>query len=220
MFSPMPANTVDGEWIPRKPKKIGKITEQDLKDVVTAAYKKGLSKKMLSNIRNTMMSFIKYCRINKCSSLRPEGIKIPYDAPESNKKPIQPADIKKLFANSGSTWRCKLCEDRLIHAYRFIVAVGLRPGELIGLQRINIEGNVIKIRGSINKYNDTTKGKNRRAIRTYKIGRIALSIWEEQQAMLKRDGIVSTYAFQTRTAALILLFILKRHGSDTVCSTV
>lgn len=139
-----------------------------------------------------MMSFLKYCRANRCTTLRPEEIKIPNDAPESDKKPIQPSDIKKLFSGSMSTWRNKPCEDRLVHAYRFIVAIGLRPGELIGLQRINIEDRIIKIRGSINKYNEKTKGKNRRAIRTYKIGKIALGIWKEQQAMLKREGLVST----------------------------
>jgi integrase len=214
--------TSKGNWMPQEShwkawiepefgaKKIGKVNEQDLKNVITAAHKKGRSKKMLTNIRNTMMSFLKYCRANHCTTLRPEEIKIPNDAPESNKKPIQPSDIKKLFASSTSTWRCKPCEDRLVHAYRFVVAVGLRPGELIGLQRINLEGNVIKVRGSINKYNDKTKGKNRRAIRTYKIGKIALGIWKEQQDMLKREGVVSSYAFPDKDGGPLTLVHLEK----------
>lgn len=216
------ANTSEGNWMPQEShwknwiepgfggKKIGKVTVQDLKDVITAGHKKGLSKKMLSNIRFTMTSFIKYCRGCRCTLLHPEDIRIPNEAPEGEKKPIQPDGIRKLFASSESTWRCKPCEDRMIHAYRFIVAVGLRPGELIGLQRINIEGDHIRIRGAINKYNKKTKGKNKRAIRTYKLGKFAQRIWADQQTMLKREGIVSTYAFPDEDGGPITLVYLEK----------
>ena len=226
MFEPyleeLKANTSEGNWMPQEShwknwiepefggKKIGKVTIQDLKDVITAGHKKGLSKKMLSNIRFTMTSFIKYCRGCQCTLLYPEDIRIPNDAPEGEKKPIQPSDIRKLFASNLSTWRKKPCEDRLIYVYRFIVAVGLRPGEMIGLQRVNIDSNVIKIRGAINKYNKQTKGKNKRAIRTYKIGKIAQRIWNDQQALLKREGIVSTYAFPDKDGTPLTLVHLEK----------
>lgn len=73
----------------------------------------------------------------------------------------------------------------MIHAFRFQVLTGLRPGELLGLEwpDIDLSNKLVHIRRSINKYGETTKGKNKSAVRTFALSDIAASVLQEQRSI-------------------------------------
>lgn len=75
--------------------KIEKVTEGVLQGIIDSAYKHGsykvdykqrrpqqlpLSRKTLLNIQAVLLAFIKWCRLQKTTSLRPEDVTIPEGA--------------------------------------------------------------------------------------------------------------------------------------------
>lgn len=183
-------------------KRIGSITENDLQDVINYAHSvgnsgAGLAKKTLKNIRACLRSFIKYCRITKVTRLYPEALYIPNDAKESNKGSLQPDDIKLLFAKNKTLFRGQEIEDWYVHAYRFETIVGLRPGELIGLDINDIKNTVCSIRRSFNERGVETLGKNQNARRQFEIPAIGLKEIKAQRKMLLAAGVKTTILFPT-----------------------
>lgn len=183
-------------------RKVASLTEQDLQNVIDYAHKhpvggKLLSRKTFKNIRNALSSFMKYARKNGISSLRPEFLTLPNDAPKPEKHPLQPDDLRKLFASSETTYRGKIVEEWYIHAYRFAAITGLRPGELYRLEatNVNTKTGLCRVRGAVNVYNEETEGKNANAIRNFKLPSLAIAEVKEQREMLKRAGVISPYLF-------------------------
>ena len=177
-------------------KKIGKLSVVDLQEVIDNAYHKGnLAEKTLKNIRATLMAFVKYCRAIPCTTLFPEGLRIPKGAKVSEKKIIVEEDVKKLFSSTLSTYRMNVVEDFWVYAYRFVVVNGIRPGELIGLKWSDINGNKLTINRSINDRGYVTQGKNKNARRTILLPAIAQEILLAQKDMLKANAVSSAYVF-------------------------
>ena len=184
-------------------KKISRLTQKDLQNIINTAYnnplktkgKDKLSKKTLSNIRACLMSFIKYCRGEKVTNWHPETLIIPAGAKNRKKTILTVDDIKTLFTVSTSTWFGKPAEDMFIHAYRFLVLTGMRPGEMIGLKEGDIKGSRVTINRSINIRNEETDGKNENAQRTYTLDSHALKVLKEQKHMLTKMGWISPYIF-------------------------
>ena len=58
-------------------KKIGAVTEQDLQNILNAAYKAGRAEKTIKGIRGTIAQFLKFCRKCNVTTLFPENLKIP-----------------------------------------------------------------------------------------------------------------------------------------------
>lgn len=181
-------------------KAIGKVTESTLQDIINYAHSigndgKGLSKKTLNNVRACLKALIKFCRIEKVTTLYPESLRLPNDAKKSKKGALQPKDIKTLFSCNKTLWRGKERRDWFIHAYRFEAIVGLRPGELIGLDIADIRGNICTIKRSINEKGVMTSGKNDNARRQFEIPEIGLHEIREQRKMLLASGINTTILF-------------------------
>lgn len=187
--------------IPQKGnKRIYNVNEQDLQDVILLANKtgnngQGLAYKTLLDIRNCLVAFIKYCRKNKATTLFPESLKIPKDAPKREKRILQPDDLKKLFAHDTNYYRGKEIGEWYIYAFRFAVATGLRPGEVLGLRSIDIKDNQCSVCQSMNAYNEITDGKNANAKRTFILPKTAMDIIKKQKAMLTGARIISPYVF-------------------------
>ncbi len=162
------------------------ITERDLQNIIDEAFKDGLSHHSLKNIRGCLTSFVRYCRKAGASQLHPEDLSIPKSAPRGEKSSLTPDEIRKLFSSSATTWREKVVSDFLIHAYRFGVCTGLRPGELLGLQWKDIDMNtgLVKIQRSLNTSNKITSGKNERAIREFYVNEQAQNELREQMVLL------------------------------------
>ena len=74
-------------------KKISVLNEQHLQAIIDKCFAAGRSKKHLINLRATIVSFIKYCRKAKYTSLFPEDLHIPKGARSVEKHILQPEDI-------------------------------------------------------------------------------------------------------------------------------
>lgn len=191
--------------------KIEKITEQHLQNVINAAYKGGLAKKTLSNIRACLTAFVKFCRINKATTLVPENLSIPRGAKSKEKYILQPEDLTILFTNDYTINRQKEVPEIFINAYRFEVATGLRPGEVIGMKKTDIVNGIVNLQRSINRYGEVTSGKNDNAKRMFKLTSLAQSIVDSQFVLLKQLGIKSKYVFPNKDGAPIKQGIYYKH---------
>lgn len=90
-------------------------------------------------------------------------LSIPKNARMGKKKILQPTALKVLFDVDTRLYYGKLVFDEYIYAYRFAVATGVRPGELVGLWYGDIKGNTVNLRRSINRLDEETTGKNENA---------------------------------------------------------
>lgn len=178
--------------------KIEALNEQHLQNIINAAYNKGLAKKTLQNIKSCMSSWLKFCRMNKYTTLFPENLSIPKGAPTKEKAILQPEDVKKLFVSDNTILNRTETYDIYVNAYRFQVLTGLRPGEIIGLKWSDIIGDIVNLRRSINVHGEETKGKNENARRTFQLSAYAKSIIDNQRSMLKSNQIVSQYVFPNK----------------------
>ena len=148
-------------------RKISDLTEQHLQNIINKAYAKGLAKKTLTNLRATLLSFLKYCRKRKATTLLPENITIPKGARSAQKVILQPDHLAVLFSIDTTMKRGKRLPDPLIYAYRFQVLTGLRPGELLALRWQDIRGGEVFVCRSLNAYHEITTGKNENAVRHF-----------------------------------------------------
>lgn len=185
--------------------RIDELTEGDLQKAIDMSFKKRclkkggkrtsdkpLSRKTLMTIRSTEISFVKWCRRNKYSALFPE-LSIPKNARMGKKNILQPSALKILFDVDSRFYYGKRVFDEYIYAYRFAVATGVRPGELVGLWYGDIKGNTVNLRRSINRMDEETTGKNENAIRSFDMGKEAREAYEAQTALLKASGIPLNY---------------------------
>ena len=118
--------------------RMNKLTEGDLQTVIDLAYSKNnLADKTLRDVRGCLLNWLKWCRKRGKTSLHPEDLTIPAGAKKSEKRIVSPDGLKTLFSCSTTLWRGKPTEDFYIHAYRFAVLTGLRPGELRALEDKN-----------------------------------------------------------------------------------
>ena len=166
---------------------IRKVTEDDLQRILDSAYaKRHLSKKSLMNISACISALFKFCRKRlKATTLEPE-LEIPAAATSKEKTILQPDDLTTLFSVSTTILRGKRVEDPYIHAYRFQVLTGLRPGELIGLEYGDVHGNNVRVQRSINIHKIETKGKNENARREFALSERAKKELVEQIALMPR----------------------------------
>jgi integrase len=187
------------------------ITEQHLQNIINNAFKKGLAKKTLTNIKGCIMAFLKYCRKNNATTLFPENLYISKQAYEKERVILQPNDIVKLFKNDNTICRNKEKYEPFINAYRFEVATGLRPGEVIGLQWSDIKGDQVYIKRSINRYEIETKGKNLNAQRKFILTEIAKNIINKQKEYSKKSDIKSMFVFPDQYGDNIFPQLYYRH---------
>ncbi|WMJ84556.1 tyrosine-type recombinase/integrase [Oscillospiraceae bacterium LTW-04] len=165
--------------------RVENLTEQHLQRIINSAYAAGRSRKTLMNLRADLSAFMKYFRKCKYTTLLPENITIPKDAEFKTKNILLPADLKKLFSSNKTFLRGKEIEEELVYAFRFQVLTGLRPGELLGLEwpDIDLDNKLVHIQRSINKYGETTKGKNKSANRTFALSNIAADVLRDQRTL-------------------------------------
>lgn len=155
-------------------KKITALCDGDIQKMLDHAAAKGKSRKYIQDINGILNKFLKWCRKNKLSTYRPDDVQIPAGARSKGKKVLQPADLQTLFTADRTSYKGKLVKDAYIHAYRFQVATGLRPGEMRGLRTEDVDGNRVYIRRAINKYDEETSGKNENAVRCVTLPDIAV----------------------------------------------
>lgn len=171
-------------------KQMDSITVGDLQSIVDKAAKAGLSKKTLMNIRATLSAFVKWSRKNQYTTISTEDVSIPKNAPKRKVLILQPDDIAKLWAAKETMYS---------NLFKLAVLTGLRPGELIGLQWADIDGNRLRICRAVNYRGKITTGKNENAQRVIWLGEYEADVISAQRESLKRRGIISPWIFPTRT---------------------
>lgn len=174
------------------------ITDRDWQNVIDKAFKKGLHKKSLMDIRGSMTAVAAYAKMDKIPLAPPDKdlVKIPRDALEGERKILQPEQARLLFARDYIMHYGRKEPCFFIHAWRFEMLTGMRPGEVAGLQRSrDAKKDLLNIRRAINIYNDVTHGKNDNALREMVPFRQVQEVLDAQAAMLKRLGISSLWLF-------------------------
>lgn len=171
------------------------ITEQDWQECLNDANIKGRSKKMLQNIRGAISAFNHYCKKNRVVMAPTEDLDIARNAPVKEKVILQPQQLRTLFSSDATMEHGKEVSSFFIHAFRFCVLSGLRKGELLGLQRSDIQNGTVHIQRSINRFNTIGPTKTKKSDRTFRINKLMQKELDEQSAMLKTRGIISPWVF-------------------------
>ena len=211
-YASVKASTSEGNWRPLESrwrvhilpvlgqKRLDKISEGQWQDVINALYAEGASKKSLQNYCADIRAFYKWCRAHRYTAERLETLRPPKGARVGQRTILQPDDLRTLFSSDSSTWWQKPCIDPLVRAYRFQVAAGLRPGELIGLRWTDIDGfrgahtdwdalpgTLVRIQRSVNTKGTVTEGKNENAVRSFVLFPLLAQILKEQYAFTGRE---------------------------------
>ncbi len=140
----------------------GKITIEQMQGVINNAKPKkrkgNLSRKYLSNIKGCLVQFCRwatprgYFKIDLASQLY-----VPKHGEPAHKTILQLDEIEKVFQNPTGLWyeRGLMLE----------ILTGLRPSEILGLQRNDYDNGILTIKRGINARGEITQGKNRNARR-------------------------------------------------------
>ena len=176
-------------------KRLSKVTPGDMQECINAVARKGLSKRSCINTRACLVQFYRFCRKKRWPLEEPFDLTIPKNAPVGERCILQPNDLVCLFTCDTFTHYSRKYEAFFVHAWRLIVLLGLRRGELCGLRKEDLEGNILHIQRSINKEGIETRGKNDNARRYIALPQKALKILDDQQAMQKAHGIISPWLF-------------------------
>lgn len=174
-------------------KKAPDLCDGDIQKILDKAAAMGRSKKTIQDINGVINRFLKWCRRNKKTTYRPDDVHIPASARLKGKKVLQPSDLSTLLSVDTTIYKGKRIKEEYIHAYRFQVLTGLRPGELRGLRIENVDGNRILVQRSVNVFYEETKGKNENAIRSFVMSELAQA---ELAAQLREYPSESGYIFE------------------------
>ena len=182
-------------------RKFDTITRRDWQDCINRAHEeRQLSKKTLENLRGVIVGFNRYLLDSETITADkvPLGLKIPRGAVVGEKKALQPDAVRDVFARTTYTSRNRQKECFEIHAIRWAIASGMRPGEIIGLQWADITADTKTIRRSINVLGEHTQGKNRNALRTSLLTGLERQVLADQREHLRKHGIISPWVFPNK----------------------
>lgn len=152
-----------------------------------------LSRKTLSNLRDIILSFCRYCHADQLIDTVPERLYLPQDSEEIGKEILSIKQMQALFgivAAPGVYWYA--------NAWKMMLIFGYRPGEVYGLKHSDIDHTVLTIRRSVTPTNQITPGKNKNARRRTYLSAALVKIFNDQQTMLNRAGIKSEWIFPSR----------------------
>lgn len=186
---------IDGRWRtwiePRiGNKRLESLTEQQVQAIIDDAFAAGRSRKTLQNLAGTLTAFFRFCRRSGWCRMEPV-LEIPDGARKKEKTILQPTDFTKLMNSETTLYFGKRVPDIYVHYYRLAVLTGLRPGELLGLRREDVQNDVIMVRRAINAYGEETRGKNDNAVRSVPLSALAAQEMEAQlQQFVDTDGWV------------------------------
>ena len=178
-------------------KKLSSVTPQDWQDCIDHAFRdRNLSRKTLQDMRGTISGFWKYLKHSRIPFDAPEDpLVIPRQAKIGTRTIVQPQDLQKVFSINGHEVRGRFYQPHYLFAWRFALATGLRPGEVIGLQKSDIRDGTVTIRHSINVHDIQTEGKNENAQRSFLLPQRAVEALADQKNYLRSRGILSPYLF-------------------------
>lgn len=134
-----------------------------------------LSKKYLKNIRETILLFMNWATPRKYMDENfGKELFVPRNAPVIGKEILQLNELASWFSHPTGFW--------FERALMFEVLTGLRPSEVIGIQRKDFdpESGILTINRAINVQGQITSGKNENARRKMQLVGEVREIFEEQ----------------------------------------
>ncbi len=182
-------------------KKIADISDGNIQQLINEMVSENLSKKTITNYKNILSAFLKWCNLNNYSDYEMQAVVIPKSVRYKGKTVLQPKDLKTLFSVDTTLYRGQRVKEKYIYAFRFLCASGLRIGEMRGLEWGDIQDGYINISRSINIRDEVTKGKNENALRSVPVTRQLETILEAQKA-LKLD---TSYIFDISSGKSLYL---------------
>ena len=200
-------------WLkePLGKKRLSAITCQDWQRIVNQAAREGKSRRTCTNIRAAATTFYAFARKNRWEMEKPEYIDIPKYAPTGERTILQPNDLRTLFTCDTIIHYGKDEFVYYIYAYRLIVILGLRRGELAGIKHTDIENNVLHIRRSVNSLGEITGGKTANAVRDIYLPHRALDLLDKQRDLLAAYQIESEYVFPAPDGSVMDTNSLYQH---------
>jgi integrase len=170
--------------LPRLAKRpTGKITIEEWQGILSDAKPRRrngkLSKKYLLNIKGVISSFCRWAVPRGYMQISPADLLyVPASAPRGSRSILQLDDVSRLFSRRVGLWyeRALLVE----------VLTGLRPGEVLGIQRQDIQGNALTICRAINARGIVTEGKNKNARRVIVCPPEVMQLINEQMKATER----------------------------------
>lgn len=177
--------------------RLSSITPIKWQGCIDAAHARGLSKRTCTNIRATIANFLTFADLQNWEflPLKKGALKVPRDAPVGKRTILQPADIATLFREGTIIRNNHPVDVHYIHAWRFMVLTGMRRGEVCGLRREDISGNIVHIQRSVNEENELTQGKNENANRYFQLSKRAAVVLDQQLSMLEHLGLDTPWIF-------------------------
>jgi len=172
-------------------RRLESLTVQQVQDILDDALAAGRSKKTLQNLMGDLTGFFRFCRRSGWSTFVADDLRIPDGARAGERSILQPLDFTILMSVDTTLYRGRRVSDPLIHYYRLAVLTGMRPGELLGLEWDDIQGNTIHIRRAVNIYGEITRGKNDNAVRAVPLSNLAYREIDAQ----RRQGIPGKRVF-------------------------
>lgn len=169
--------------------KLTELSDGDVQKMLNSACKLGRTRKTIKNIKGTLSLFLKYCRRYKLTTYRFDDVEIPHSAKSKGKTILSPSDVKKLFETELTLYKDKVTADPYIHYYRLMVLTGLRPSEMLGLRKmdIDLDSQKILIKQAINIFGEVTEGKNSNALRAVPLCETAVEEIKIQMKIAKGD---------------------------------
>lgn len=174
--------------------KISAIRQKHWQEIIDTSAKRGLARKTLMNIRGEMAKFARWARRNDYNIQDPDPI-IPDAVPKKEKRAATAEELQTLFRSDETKKHGVVCTEWYIHAFRFIVLTGLRRGELAGIQESDIDGDILTISRSVNRFQEETGGKTANARRQIGLPALATKEIEAQRTQKKEAGIISPWLF-------------------------
>ena len=167
--------------------KVSSLTNLDYKEAIfrPVSCDPPRSKRTCGHIRSTISALYSTAVMAKVQMEMPYKLPLPKAATTKEKRVLTNEEFIRLLTEGNDLW--------YIHAFRFIAVLGLRRGELCGLKRSDLNGNLLTIRRSVNNRLETTEGKTASAHRQIFLPKLAREILKEQQA--QTSGIESEWLF-------------------------
>lgn len=151
-------------WAGRKISSLTNIDYQEAIDACVEGREKPLSARTCGHVRTTIQALYRYARKAGYKMAEPFGLTIPRAATKGQRTILQTDGIKKVFADNSY----------YAPIFRFIIITGLRPGEVCGLQKADLQDATLTIRRARNMHGELTTGKNENARRTIVLPQQAL----------------------------------------------
>lgn len=177
-------------------KKLSRVRLDDLQGIISDAAGEGCARRTCKNIKDKICAFYRFAADQRWeTSVDPSRIKIPTQAPAAKRSIIQPDQLRVLFSADTITRKGVPYPAYYIHAFRLMVTIGCRSGELCGFRQDDYDGEYLTIRRSINRAREITPGKTENAQRRIYLPERAKAILSAQAAMLEASDIRSQYLF-------------------------